>query len=157
MTARETDLIVPLALKRSKVGIILVTLILVSANAFLLYEHRWSPVRTVIAAGCLIYCIKRVTSSRYLIEIDERGILDGAARPLRIPWTSITDLGCESTGDGGALLVSLREQPEELRIELDGVQAPIQTVMRSATAYWQAAKDAKLARDKARADEDAEG
>ena len=148
-SAVAADLIVPLSLKRSRAGVVMVTVLTLCAIGGVVYNAELS-VRVVLlvllALALLFACTRRLNSNRYLIEIDEYGILDGFTQPERIPWTVITDIGCEGSEEDAALLIAFGAQ--RVRIDLGGVQAPMQTVLRSATAFWQAAKDARELRDR---------
>lgn len=98
-------------------------------------------VRVAIGLLLVAYCVKRVASSRYVVEIDERGILDGATRRPRISWQSIADLSCEMVGDAGVLVLVLEgPRRDEVRVDLDGINAPLQTVFSSAQDYWQSCR-----------------
>jgi len=149
--AGAADLIVPLSLKRSRGPVLLATVLMVCAVGGLVYYGEWSVglvLRVLLALGLLAACVRRFISNRYLIEIDEHGILDGFTQPQRIPWNAISDIGCEGSEESAVLLLRLGN--EQVRIDLGGVQAPMQTVLRSAIAYWQAAQDAReLRRDSA--------
>ena len=118
---------------------------MVIAVGFIVTAGRWDPgmaIRAVIALLLLVYCVKRVLASRHVIEIDDEGILDSATRKARIPWNAIADITCETSRDGGTLVVTLKgPRPETVRIDLDGVRTPIQTIVSSAIAYLQAAKE----------------
>jgi hypothetical protein len=140
------DIMLPLMVRRSTAGIIVLTLFMVVAVGFLVTMGRWDPgmaIRAVIALGLLVYCVKRVLASRHVIEIDDQGILDSATRKTRIPWVAIADITCETSRNGGTLIVSLKgPAPETVRIDLDGVRTPIQTIVSSAIAYLEAARKA---------------
>ena len=107
----EFDVMLPLMVRRSTAGIIVLTLFMVIAVGFLVTAGRWDPgmaIRAVIALGLLVYCVKRVLASRHVIEIDDEGILDSATRKTRIPWNAIADITCETRRNGGTLVVTLK-------------------------------------------------
>jgi hypothetical protein len=156
------DIAVPLALKRSKLGIVLGTMVVLALNGALLYlmwPHTYyrgdgtevtdggitPPVllRNAVALLLLAACIRRLRSSRYLLEVDERGIRDYATGPARLPWSAVADVTCEpsSEGEGGAVVLLLKgRERKELHVYLDGIQAPLLTVFNSAYAFWHAAQ-----------------
>jgi hypothetical protein len=138
---REPDVMLPLVLRRSKTGIVILTIAMVGALATIVFLGGGSRIvfRIVIVLAVLVYCVKRVMASRHLIEIDEEGVLDSATGNGRIAWREIVDVGCEATRGGGALILTL-EGSRVVRIDLDGVRTPIQTVISSAIAYLHAAK-----------------
>ena len=108
-------------------------------------------VRAAFSLLVVAYCVKRLASSRYIIEIDERGIFDGATGLPRVPWSRMTDLTCEANGNLGALLVRLDgAERREVRVYLDGVDVPLQTIFRSALAYWEAGRNAPKEAEAAR-------
>lgn len=157
-----SDIAVPLALKRSKLGIVLGTMVMLALNGALLYlawPHTYyrgdgtevtdsgiTPpllLRNAVALLLLAACIRRLRSSRYLLEVDEHGVRDYATGPARLPWSAIADVTCDpsSEGEGGAVVLLLKgRERKELRIELDGIQAPLLTVFNSAYAFWHAAQ-----------------
>jgi len=136
---------IPLALKRSRIPLVLLTLLFVLLVAGLSLMGRPPVLRIGIAVLLVFYCIKRLRSGRYLIEIDERGILDGSVMPTRIGWHEITDIDLEVAHDTGALLLKLSSASSPVRIDLDGTEAPLQTVFSSAQAFWHAARQAPKA------------
>lgn len=157
-----SDIAVPLALKRSKLGIVLGTMVVLALNGALLYltwPHTYyrgdgtevteggitPPVllRDAVALLLLAACIRRLRSSRYPLEVDEHGLRDYATGPARLPWSAVADVTCEpsSEGEGGALVLLLKRRArKELRVDLDGIQAPLLTVFNSAYAFWHAAQ-----------------
>jgi hypothetical protein len=155
----------PLRLRRSRAGIVILTAFFAIVTLGLVYLGRpttitavdgreielqgWSFglfVRVALALLLVVYCVKRLLSSRYIVEIDERGILDGAIKRPRIPWAKIVDLECETVGDAGSLVLTLNEPGRpKVEVDLDGVDAPRQTVFSSAQSYWTAARNAAKA------------
>jgi len=140
--ATKVRSVVPLYLKRSRTGVLIGLVVTVGALGVLVALGEWRGglvLRGLLGLGVLAACILRLRSSRYQIEVDERGILDGATRQGRIGWERIADIDCEAHGDYGALILKLKgAEPREVRIDLAGVQVPLQAVLASALAYWHA-------------------
>lgn len=154
-------MMMPLRLKRSRAGIILLTVCFSFGAGLMVYVGRpvtliasgggpvemggWSAglfVRVGVALLLAAYCAKRIADGRHVVEIDEHGILDRAARPSRIAWSEIAELSCEAVGDAGALVLALRgPEPKTVRVNLDGIDAPLQTVFSSAQEYWQSSRE----------------
>lgn len=141
-TDTKASTVVPLHLKRSRTGVVVGLVVTLAALGFLVALGRWDGrvvPRALLGLVVVAACILRLQSSRYQIEIDARGICDGATREGRIGWERIADIDCEARGDYGALLLQLKgAAPREVRIDLAGVHVPLQAVLASALAHWQA-------------------
>lgn len=136
----DVSLIVPLVLTRPKLGVAMGALL---SGAFLVLSvalQRMSS-QALIALALFGYCVWRLSSSRYALEIDERGVYDGALGRPRVAWSSVADVSFEGNEVAGRLVLKLKGPPsEDVRIVLDGLQAPPAVVTSSAIAFWHAAK-----------------
>lgn len=137
---RDVTLLVPLVLTRPKLGV-LVGALLSGGFLVLSVAMQRMSLQALLALAVFGYCVWRLKSSRYSIEIDERGVYDGALGRPRLAWSSVADVSFEGNEAGGRLVLKLTGPPsEDLRIVLDGLQTPPAAVLSSAIAYWHAAQ-----------------
>jgi hypothetical protein len=137
---QEATLSVPLVLTRPKLGVLVGALL---SGAFLVLSVAWQrmSMQALLALALFAYCVWRLRSSRYSVEIDERGVYDGALGRPRLAWSSVADVSFEGSEAAGRLVLKLKGPPsEEVRIVLDGLQTPPAAVLSAAIAYWHAAK-----------------
>lgn len=110
-------------------------------GGFLLLLIAWHRMtaEVVPALALFAYFVWRVRSSGHVVEIDERGVYDGALGRPRIAWSEVVDVGIEGSDAAGRLTLRLAGPPaEDVRVALDGVQVPLATVCSSAIAFWHA-------------------
>ena len=137
--ARDVTLIVPLVLTRPKLGV-LVGALLSGGFLVLSVAMQRMSMQALLALAMFGYCVWRLRSSRYTVEIDERGVYDGALGRPRMAWSSVADVSFEGNEVAGRLVLKLTGSPsEDVRIVLDGLQTPPAAVLSSAIAYWHAA------------------